>query len=390
MVKVAIVGAGISGLSLGWYLKKMYGDRISLVIVEKTARAGGWIDTRQEGDFLFEMGPRSCRGEEGTLELIHELGLEEDVIYASSQAKRRYLLIGGQLRELPTGFSGLLTSPWIWPAIPALMKEPFIKKGRQSDESIADFFRRRTNSFVTETLIDPLVAGIYAGDIENLSVKSCFPKLWNWEKEHGSFLKGAFQGGSPQKIFTLRNGLQSITDTLADRLKDSIQYNTTALPKADLVISTVPSKEIESTSVEVIACGWYNEVLEKQGFGYLIPRKEKSNVLGVVFDSSAFPEQNCGKKQTRLTIMASGPIDPIKVLDEQLGIQKAPDIILSKKASHAIPQYRVGHMEKVVRIRKESGIIHLTGSSYDGVSVNDCILNSKRLATHLQSSIPSS
>ncbi len=128
-----------------------------------------------------------------TLKLIEELGLQNELIFADSiYSKKRYILRGGVPQLIPISPLGFLNSKWtrkiIWP----VLKEPFIPKTLAEDESIRSFITRRFSEYVCDTLVDPLVLGIYGGNTSNLSIKSCFPDLWKHENISGSVLKGAF------------------------------------------------------------------------------------------------------------------------------------------------------------------------------------------------------
>ncbi len=100
------MGAGISGLAAGWFLKRKFGNRVELQILEKSERAGGWIKTIREGDFLLEAGPRGFQSGgkgEATLELVRELGVEKELVRASEEAKKRYVVVGGKLELFGPG-----------------------------------------------------------------------------------------------------------------------------------------------------------------------------------------------------------------------------------------------------------------------------------------------
>src|ERR1700733_4667132 len=118
MKRYIILGAGISGLSLAWFLKRRFENRANIIILEKEDRAGGWIQTVQQDGFVFEQGPRGCRpkGITGTetLRLIEELGLQKEVVFANPAAHLRYLLIRKKLRALPLGVFSFLTFPLPW------------------------------------------------------------------------------------------------------------------------------------------------------------------------------------------------------------------------------------------------------------------------------------
>lgn len=446
-----ILGAGISGLSLGWFLKEHFGDKIRLSIVDQANRAGGWVRTDFVEGCLFEAGPRSLRPKGAgleTLKLIEKLNLQNQVIAANPDAKYRYLWTGGKLQSLPTGPISMMRSsltrsaPWV------LLKEYFKAKSSLDDESIAQFVSHRFSPHFADKLVDPLTTGIYAGDINKLSIRSCFPKLYEWEQEYGSVVKGMLRQKNEKvsvaspfvkklsrvPIFSFKNGMETLTNALADQLLPYLRLKTsvTALHlgrdnveveledghtlHADHVFSALPAyalsqlfkvqhqelssllKSITGSSVAVVNVGFFRKVLKKRGFGYLIPSCEEEKVLGCVFDSDVFPEQNQTPEETRLTVMIGGAHQPslidlpkeklkclaLSSLQNHLGIEAEPDAISIHVARSAIPQYFVGHMEKIMRIgtilAEVSPCMTLTGNSFLGVSVNDCIANSKRIA----------
>lgn len=450
MKNIVILGAGISGLATAWYLKKKYGASVNLTLLEKSGRPGGWIQTIKSNDFLFELGPRSCRpkgnGRE-TLQLIQELGLESEVICGDSKAHRRFLFYNQKLQPLPSGVFSLLCSPLMKGLGKAIWQDLHAAKGIADDESIYDFAARRLGNDWAERLFDPMTSGIYAGDIKKLSLKSCFPPLANWEKSHGSIIKALFFGKrSKQKapspfcerierepLFSFKNGMETLTQTLAARLDKHIIYNcqiSKLIPQdngiliemdnqttlhADSLYSCLPAyalsqlcsktapilseklQVIPSASVATINVGYRKFLLKQPGFGHLIPHSENEDVLGIVWDSSVFPEQNQSKAETRLTVMMGGSRrEDILQLDEgvikekalnaiakQLGIETHPDSLVIHKAHNAIPQYTVGHqtrIEEIHRLATEfSPSLTLLGNSFHGVSVNDCIANVRQI-----------
>lgn len=445
-----VLGAGISGLALGWFLRERFGDDISLTILEKSPHEGGWIRSQYCQDFLFENGPRSCRTKGNgiaTLQLIESLGLQADVIAASPSAQQRFLYIDNKLQKLPSGLFSFLKSPLMQGMLPGLYRDWRFGVKCDGDESVYHFISRRLGHDIAERLMDPLVSGIYAGNIRQLSMQACFPDIFNKVKSKGSILNsmwaGLFKKADPQKLspfvrtaakhplFTLRQGMGMLTKSLAEVLKNCIMFNCSAKSLvfnhakveidigsgqtlyADHVFSAVPDHALRhlidplkvlvpvvpGASVAVVNMGWKEKVLNRQGFGYLVPSSEKEDVLGVVWDSEAFPQQNGSREETRLTVMLGGvnrPDIPLKQEDEiielalkaisrHLGIKRCPDVIRVSIAIDAIPQYQVGHTGRVNELREkiddEFGCrLHLAGSSWDGVSVNDCVANAKKMA----------
>ncbi|MDP1879831.1 MAG: protoporphyrinogen oxidase [Parachlamydiaceae bacterium] len=443
-----ILGAGIAGLATGWFIKQQLKADDQLTILEQSDHTGGWIQTLQINDFLFEQGPRSCRTKGGveTLALIESLHLEQEIITPHQDSRHRYLFYNDQLQKFPS-------HPWQIPFHPltkgwakALWNDFTRPKRKQEDESIADFFTRRLNSAWVDKLIDPFILGIYAGDCQRLSLKSCFPVLDEWEQKKGSLLKGALsksqnlhsssafiQSMQEHPLYSFKNGMSTLPKALEKRLKKhlhlnseiqsfepntqgfKISINSEQIIQASHLISTVPivglkkyfpqfSQEfdwLKYASVNVMNIGFDQIDAPLNGFGYLIPSSVNTPVMGCVWDSSIFPQHNVHPDQARLTMMLGGIkyseveqfddeklIDiSLKALDQQCGIKRSPKIIQIKRAIQAIPQYEVGY-EKwktsiTSKINKISPTFFLSGSAFTGVSINDCIKQARRLAQQL-------
>ena len=417
--KIVILGAGISGLSAGWFLKTRFKGDIELTLLEKDSRAGGWIQTINKEEFLFELGPHSCRMNQAFPqfeELLDDLELNNQIILPASSSRKRYLYIDRKLNLIPSNPLGLLFSPFGMIVLKGLWKDLWEKQGKSSDESIHAFFTRRLGSSIADRFVDSLVNGIYAGDPKQLSIRSCFPAIYELEQRHGGLLRGLIARKNSKKggFFSFKGGMEVLPQALARRLESHLRLSTAAKRliahsdgveielengtklAADHVISTLPSYalntllkkemiEIPFNTVHVVCLGYSTSVLEKQGFGYLIPSMEKEEILGVIWDSSVFPQQNRHEQQTRLTVMIGDQTgeskDYIKMalnsLSKHLNINRQPDVVHYKSAKSAIPQYTLGHSERLKGIERElkDAYPHLTvlGNSFYGVSVPECI-----------------
>jgi oxygen-dependent protoporphyrinogen oxidase len=452
MLRIAILGAGISGLATGWFLKQFLGAHIELTIIEKAQRPGGWIETVQKEGFLFEQGPRSCRtkgvGRE-TLALIEALGLHDQVIMPHPNAKNRYLYQGKGLQRLPKHVWEIPFNPLTQGWLKVLWRDWRMPKRQEKDESIDAFFFRRLGTSWTKNLIDPFVSGIYAGDTSRLSLKSCFPLFDEWEQQQGSLLWGALRHRSiPSKqssfvqnmrhfpMFSFREGMETLPRALALALKDCLwlgqavngltcERSKVKIELAggqnltfDHLISTLPTfalipllKDYPSLSAKMgklsyatvtsINVGFRQAVLPYQGFGYLIPSRYGLQVLGCVWDSCVFPQQN-RENQTRLTIMMGGQRHPEvnamsdtelmeqtqQILNEHLKIKADPEIMQIKRAQQAIPQFEVGYAEwkqEIQEIMQQLPQVTLSGSAWTGVAINDCIAKGRQIAQSISS-----
>ena len=255
---------------------------------------------------------------------------------------------------------------------------------------------------MAETLFDPMTLGIYAGDIRKLSLRSCFPKLDEWERNKGSIVRGLFSEKKKKKgLFTLKNGMASLIERLHSRLDIEILFDhevkelreKAVLAKgqvfsADRIFCALPSPVINrllnggflSHSLSVVNLVYPHPVLPKAGYGYLIPSQEKQSLLGMIWDSSVFPQQNKGR-ETRLTAMVRfEEPDPIRAALQggafHLGIREEPSSFFLFQAQEAIPQYLVGHSMKVQNFEKKHPSWTFLGNYLEGVSVEACIQRS--------------
>ena len=301
-----ILGGGISGLSAAWYLKKKH-SRAKITLLEKESRLGGWVQTRKEGGFVFEEGPRTFPWLRSLhlRELIGELGLEKEILFSSHRAKKRYLWHQGHLRSI-----GSLLPGMIWPLIRGRFR-----KNLEGDVSIYDFAVQKYGKNVAETLIDPLVLGIFGGDIRKLSVASCFPE---WQKS-----KSFAPPSGP--LFALKGGMQRLIEEL--QRQSSIEIVSSCPVEAlhrdgvvagqkfwegDRIVSALPGQELgrltgdwpdfPTVSLWRVFLAYPEAALPKSGFGYLVPSQEKETVMGMVWDSEIFPQQNISS-ETRVTAM---------------------------------------------------------------------------------------
>ena len=219
-----ILGGGISGLSLAYFLRQRIASTLkqsisllsttsidkeqinqllnaTITIIESKPRVGGWIETNDQHGHVFERGPRGFRPNGNGVEILRlaeDLGLSNAAVKTSTESKHRFLYVEGQLQQMPAGLSDLLQLPSVLRgAIQGILREPFQPKGLWSDETIDSFVTRRFGKHVARNIVGGMVSGIYGGDITKLSIKSCFPRLYDLENEHGSIIKGMLKKTKP-------------------------------------------------------------------------------------------------------------------------------------------------------------------------------------------------
>ncbi|MBI5756223.1 MAG: protoporphyrinogen oxidase [Nitrospirae bacterium] len=472
MRKVLVIGGGISGLTVAYWL---YKSGLDVTLLEKEDRAGGSIRTEKDSGYLIECGPNS------TLDLYNEvddlcesLDLSEEKIYGNEGAKNRYVVRDGRLRPLPMGpLQFLSTDLWTIKGKLRLMCEPFIRKSNDSrEESIAEFVIRRTGLEFLDYAIDPFVTGVFAGDPYQLSLKSCFPKMYGLEQDYGGLVKGALFGrkekGEPRRkmrLFSFRDGLDILPVALCKVLGNrfvggcnvlsvkkadsgfeiiaeaantpiplgtelnSVPETRTKIPslsgrgwviKADAVILATPSwatakiihpmteyvaahlSQIKYVPIVIVFTGFDRKHISHKldGFGFLIPSKEAIakgyNILGSIWSSATFPRRAPEGKAAFTNMLGGARMSDVPEHSDSelvdmtlqdlrliLGIKEKPDFVSVIRHTRAIPQYTIGHQERIDRVGKALKNIpglYLTGNYITGISVGHCITEATKLA----------
>ncbi|XP_059805867.1 protoporphyrinogen oxidase isoform X6 [Hypanus sabinus] len=243
---VVVVGAGISGLAAALHLTRAAAAP-KVFLLEASDRTGGWLQTtRTEDGAIFEHGPRGVRpaGAMGknTLQLVSELALDTDVIpvtYSNNASKNRYLFVGGQLCKLPSNIRSTFyrLPPFSQPLAYSLAREPFVTRGKETDESVHHFCTRRFGEEMAIYAVDSLCRGVFAGDSRKLSARSCFPAQFQAERSFGSVILGMLAGVGVTKWdgehtglmdraqregwtqWTLKGGMQTLPEAMEATLR---------------------------------------------------------------------------------------------------------------------------------------------------------------------------
>lgn len=470
-VSIGVIGAGISGLATAYLLGERLrreGIEHNLTIYEKGQRPGGSVRSERIDGFLVEWGPNGfLNNEPATLRLVDALGLRGRIGKSRDAARKRFIRIGGRLRQVPTKPPAFITSDIIpFTAKLRFALEPFIGKNRAGgDESVASFVRRRFGKRALARMFDPLVSGVYAGDVEKLSIHNTLSVFAELEQEYGSVVKGMFKRLKQRRkeekeqdpetkdellttsknpmagtLLSFRDGMGELTQTLANNLKLSLRTETdvkriTAGKKGyslllehngeeqtaghDVVILSAPPvaaarmvggldeeladvlSQIPSSTIAVVALGYETGALgsELDGFGYLIPRAEGVRPLGVLWSSSIF-DNRADMDRRLLTVMIGGAHDPeavtlsddeltdlaVREIDSTIGVNGKPVIRRIVRHRNGIPQYVLGHRERLREIDerlKNLPRFHLAGNGYRGISTNDCIKHSYELVERI-------
>ncbi len=463
-IRIVIVGAGISGLSLAFRLQQRL-PGADVTVLERDSRPGGTAWTVREDGFQVEIGPNGfLDNKPTTLQLCRDVGLGERLVQASeAAAQNRFLFLGDRLRLLPGGMGAFLgTSLVSWRGKLSLLMERFRKAGPDGrDESIDAFARRRAGKEAAEVFADALVTGIYAGDPALLSLPACFPRLAELERTYGSVLKGlaktaqlrrteaAAKGQAyerPGKMWSVRDGLRGLSETLAGALRQSPHYGVAVRgiqsnshpgqPRwtvvgegnerwpAHAVILTCPAHQqtgiladldaalsqhigqIPYNRVAVVAFGFRKQdvPMALDGFGFIAPQRLRRDLLGVQWCSSIYPGR-APDGAVLLRALCGGwhRAEMVGWDDARLVASLRAELRLAMRITatpiyqkiirwdRAIPQYHVGHLDRVAwieqRLTQLPGL-YLGGNAYRGVALNDCTeqgaLLAERLVTYLR------
>jgi oxygen-dependent protoporphyrinogen oxidase len=344
MKPIAIIGGGITGLTAAFRLRQ---KNLPVTLYEASARVGGVIETGRHQGYLAECGPNTILETSPKIgALIRDLGLEERRLYSDARAATRYIVRGGKPLRVPDSPLGFLMSPLFSPSAKLrLLAEPLVRRAAEArEESLAEFVTRRLGTEFLDYAINPLVAGIYAGDPARLSVQHAFPKLHALEQRYGSLILGQFLGARERKRraevskdrarkLSFDEGLQVLTDTLAARLAKEIRFQSPVqrfqqTPRGWVVMTSAegrlqqqeheavvfagpthrlpgiqllsdrslhwsPLTQIHYPPVASVVLGFRREDVAHplNGFGVLIPEVEGFNILGTLFSSSLFPNR---------------------------------------------------------------------------------------------------
>ena len=234
-----IVGGGVTGLAIAWELERAAredGLEASIALVEREPALGGKLRTVREDGYVVEAGPDGFLiRKPWALDLANELGLEDEVIH--TRAAGASLLRKGRLHPIPRGLMGPApASPrdvWgasflSWRGRLRASLEPLVRaRADGGPESLGGFLSRRLGAELTDTLLEPLTAGIYGGDAHGMDMEVLFPTLRQWERSHGSLMRGMRESrkaarGRPQPpsaFFSLRGGAQRFAEAIAERLE---------------------------------------------------------------------------------------------------------------------------------------------------------------------------
>lgn len=426
-----IVGGGITGLSAAFYLKKRLeseGVPFRISVVEKSPAFGGKIRTLEKEGFVIEKGPDSFLARKRPIiDLAYDLGLEHELTGTNPKAKKTYIVRQGKLHRMPPGLvlgiptqmTPFMKTGLISPLgkLRAALDLVLPKREVTSDESLGHFLERRLGKEVLERIVEPLLAGIYAGDTFKLSLKSTFPQFRMMEQNHRSLILGMMASRKnvseetahlPSAIrnsvfVTFKKGLQTLVSGLVAALEsadlrtgagvasvrqleqqaevifedgrseivDGIILTSQAYQVAQMLPHFPAASELKkidyiSVANVIMAFDRKDIPFELDASGFLVPRNEGTAITACTLTSAKWLHTAPGGKVLlRCYIGRSGEQEWPAWSDEQLiskarhdlrnllGLTAEPLFTEVTRLMHSMPQYPVGHLEEIARFREE-------------------------------------
>ena len=442
-VDTAVLGAGMTGLCTAYYLAKRRGNDAVLVL-ESGERVGGTSWTAREEGFVCEAGPNGFLDKEPkTLQWAEDLGIGGNLLRANEECVRRFICRDNVLHEIKPPLAFLASPLLSLRGRARLLCEPLIRRKRdETPETIWEFAARRIGREAADTLVAPMVSGVYGGDAKALSLAHCFPKMAEMEREYGGLFKALIARKRANKngnamgpagtLTSFQDGIGVFPETAARALGDRVRTRNGAVAMRQengrYIIETATGAEIEARSVvvaipayaaaklvegldkrlagtlesipyagmAVLCTGYPREKVghDLNGFGFLIPRNQGLRALGCLWSSTIFPGR-APEGWVMLRSMYGGYTDPEAVtlgdaallealrleIHPLLGIGCAPEFHRIYRWPRGIPQYLMGHgarLNVIEEAEKHLPGLIFAGNAYRGVSLNDCVVSAHR------------
>lgn len=417
-----MIGGGITGLTAAYYLQKSIAEQglpIDVQLVEASHKLGGKIQTVYKDGFTIERGPDSfLERKVSAAELVRDVGLGDQLV--NNTAGRAFVLVKDKLHSMPKGaVMGIPTK-----IAPFATTDLFSVQGKMravgdfvlprskvnGDQSLGSFFRRRLGDEVVENLIEPLLSGIYAGDIDQLSLMSTFPQFHEVERNHRSLILGMKKttpkapknrlNSKNQGIFlTLKNGLQALVDAIEAKLTPGtvlkgtrilsidkrsngtgyeIGLNNGESMQADSIVIALPHlamaelfpdrdylcgyKQMPATSVATVAMAFNAEDVEDRldGTGFVVSRNSDYTITACTWTHKKWPHTTPeGKVLLRCYVGRAGEETVVDLSDAEIerivledlkqtmNILATPEFTIISRWKNAMPQYTVGHKDRL-------------------------------------------
>jgi oxygen-dependent protoporphyrinogen oxidase len=439
-MRIGIVGAGLSGLATAFYVKRTRPDA-DLVVFEANPRPGGAMHTEVIEGFRFEAGPNGfLTNKPDCLQLVQDSCASERLLPSSDLARKRFIYTD-RLHRMPESPPLFVQSKLLsWPQKLRMAGEVFVPARRTGpDESLRDFGNRRLGAGFTSVFLDAMSAGIYGSTPDKLSVAAAFPLVVALEREYGGLFRGMIakrkkEAGPGGVLTSTKGGISTLANHLRGvieaewRFNDPVQTvervgagfritSTAGVAEVDRVVICATSyaaasmvqpldtdlarrlAAIDYSPIAVVGFGYRSLPDPLDGFGLLTTSSARLPILGVLWDSSIFPDRAPpGCKSIR--VLLGGQRNPELVdqdeaglirtaragLEKSMGLTQDADVTFVKRWDRGIPSYAPGHMANVKAIFERVDAIpglYLNCNAYRGIAMNDCARNSRELAERI-------
>jgi len=451
-LRVVVIGAGVSGLAAANRLLELSKEKnipLDLNILEAGPKAGGTLSTIEKEGFLMEEGPDCFITEKPAgINLIKRLDMEWQLMRTNADLKQSFILKGTQLFPIPEGFyllapsrlMPIMTTPLIsfWGKIRAAF-EPFVKVRRDpQDESLGAFVRRRLGKEVFEGLAQPLIGGVYNANPDDISLNAAMPRFKEMEMKYGSLLKAmaarrlntqAQVSGARYSLFvTLQKGMKSLADNLLYRIPSqslwldapvmALKQNTNLIwnveansrtQEADAVVLAIPPnkmisllghldkewekllKGVPAHDSATLNLGFRRKDIGHalNGFGFVVPAREKKLILGCTFSSQKFFGRAPHDFELIRVFLGANAVQQLKTEGEDsivhkvieeltpiLHLKSAPVVHHLAVYHSAMSYFKPGHLSLSARLEDKAAEqkgLYLAGNGLKGVGIPDCI-----------------
>lgn len=457
--KVVVVGGGITGLSAAYYLQKQaveQGLDIEITLIEVAHRLGGKIQTLQKDGFVIERGPDSFVSRKNSVQqLAVDLGIESQLVKSApgkthvAVENQLYPMPAGSVMGVPTNFGSFLTSgisSWFG-KFRAMGDFVLPISTTAEDQPLGKFLKRRFGNELIENLIEPLFSGVFAGDIDRLSLKATFPELLETEQQYRSLIRGlkknqvseyrAFDTETEGMFQTFTGGLETLVHTLEKELANctilkgvkveklvqqqtqvNLQLNNNASITADGVIFALPHsklmpifeslgllkgmKDMPSTSIATVSIAFSEDAVTpaRDCMGFVAARNSDLTITACSAAHLKWPSlMPPGKILYRSFIGRVGDEAVVELSDGEivkavledlqklLGVEGKPEFTVVSRMKEAMPQYLVGHDGRVAEAKKELHealpMVQIAGGSFEGFGLPACVDQGKAAANQL-------
>ncbi len=439
-MRIGIVGAGLSGLATAFYLNRAMPDA-ELSIFEASSLPGGALHTEEVQGFRFEAGGNGfLTNKPDCLKLVEDSGASALLLPSSDLARKRYIYTDGLHRMPESGSLFARSKLMTLPQKLRMLGEFFVPARRDGvDESLREFGDRRLGPAFTNVFLDAMSAGIYGSTPDRISVKAAFPLIVALERDYGGLFRGMLakrkkEAGPGGVLTSTRGGISTLIRHLVavtpaewhydepvlsiERQGSGYRLNTskgttdvdrvvvcaTSFAAAEMLASLDADvagrlAAIKYSPIAVVGFGYRSLEDPLDGFGLLTTTSSKQPILGVLWDSSIFPDRApAGAKSIRA--MIGGQRNP-ELVDQDdagliatarrgiratMGLDRDPDVTFVKRWDRGIPSYAPGHVAAVDALFARVGQIpglYLNCNAYRGIAMNDCARNSRELAERI-------